>query len=186
MTTKRKRPPIDEEETTKKASKRIKVTEHPQGKSLRGFQWDADNWSCAYDSLLTILLSLYQECSDSWQLELGGQSEILRQIGTLFQNNLNLIPTMTLHEVRDSIRDSLGANVPEIAAKGREMTDIYTVVRHMLKVDDNMVDRQYQCRACEYQSEVQKINQTVWICDAQFWKNNPAKLGTHKGKTIMQ
>ncbi|RDX44312.1 hypothetical protein OH76DRAFT_1303721, partial [Lentinus brumalis] len=31
-----------------------------------GFPWDPVNWSCAYDSLLTILLSVYMECKPAW------------------------------------------------------------------------------------------------------------------------
>ncbi|EIW59632.1 uncharacterized protein TRAVEDRAFT_82829, partial [Trametes versicolor FP-101664 SS1] len=32
-----------------------------------GFKWDNANYSCAYDSLLTILLSVYPECKQQWQ-----------------------------------------------------------------------------------------------------------------------
>ena len=31
--------------------------------TLQGFPWDSVDYSCAYDSLLTILCSVYQECT---------------------------------------------------------------------------------------------------------------------------
>ncbi|EIW51338.1 uncharacterized protein TRAVEDRAFT_77434, partial [Trametes versicolor FP-101664 SS1] len=45
----------------------------PRGKQVHaevnfiGFKWDNANYSCAYDSPLTILLSVYTECKQQWQ-----------------------------------------------------------------------------------------------------------------------
>ncbi|RPD55786.1 hypothetical protein L227DRAFT_477521, partial [Lentinus tigrinus ALCF2SS1-6] len=35
-------------------------------KKFCGFPWDPVNWSCAYDSLLTVLMSVYMECKPIW------------------------------------------------------------------------------------------------------------------------
>ncbi|RDX42046.1 hypothetical protein OH76DRAFT_1297765, partial [Lentinus brumalis] len=58
---------IEAEVSQSKPVKRIKASQPPAGsKSFRGFPWDPINWSCAYDSLLTILLSVYMECQPVW------------------------------------------------------------------------------------------------------------------------
>ncbi|KAI0717654.1 hypothetical protein C8Q72DRAFT_759117, partial [Fomitopsis betulina] len=48
-------------------------TKKPRGEQVHaevnfiGFKWDNANYSCAYDCLLTILLSVYTECKQQWQ-----------------------------------------------------------------------------------------------------------------------
>ncbi|KAI0747731.1 hypothetical protein C8Q80DRAFT_1103340, partial [Daedaleopsis nitida] len=60
--------------TLKEKVRQIKAKPPPTGKIFKGIPWDKDNWSCAYDSMLTILLSVYIECSKTWKTEASPQS----------------------------------------------------------------------------------------------------------------
>ncbi|RPD52742.1 hypothetical protein L227DRAFT_514335, partial [Lentinus tigrinus ALCF2SS1-6] len=55
---------MESEIALQKVNKHIKASLPPKGsKTFLEFPWDPVNWSCAYDSLLTILLLVYTECN---------------------------------------------------------------------------------------------------------------------------
>ncbi|TFK81731.1 hypothetical protein K466DRAFT_451916, partial [Polyporus arcularius HHB13444] len=73
--------------TTKNAKrkvKRIKASQPPAGQSFRGFQWDSVNHSCAYDSILVVLLALYEDCKESWAANVAIQSDTLGFLSDMF------------------------------------------------------------------------------------------------------
>ena len=55
----------EEELAPKSAVKKAKSSQAPPGQQFIGIPWDSVNYSCAYDSLLTILLSVYTECQQN-------------------------------------------------------------------------------------------------------------------------
>ncbi|RDX40337.1 hypothetical protein OH76DRAFT_1366382, partial [Lentinus brumalis] len=58
--------------------KRSKASQPPAGsKSFCGFPWDPVDCSCVYNSLLTILLSVYMECQPVWDRDVYNTSELL-------------------------------------------------------------------------------------------------------------
>ena len=151
---------------------------------MRGFPWDSVNHSCAYDSLLTILLSVYCDNYNMWKAEMSQQSNILSQLGRLFEAATKPRPSMTLIEVRDFIRNMLGSRDSSIGIKGSTPTDICTVVRAMLATEQLLTSHYNKCRACDYNTHAVEQCRVTWICDQSFWKNHPAKLGIYKGKSI--
>ncbi|RDX41447.1 hypothetical protein OH76DRAFT_1302476, partial [Lentinus brumalis] len=61
-----------------KVVKRIKASWPPAvSKSFLRFPWDPINWSCAYDSLLAVLLSVYIECQPVWNKDVYNTSGLL-------------------------------------------------------------------------------------------------------------
>ncbi|KAI0753004.1 hypothetical protein C8Q80DRAFT_1097109 [Daedaleopsis nitida] len=91
----------------------------------KGIPWDKDNWSCAYDSMLTILLSMYIECSKTWKTEASSQSNVFLKLEQVYQQSPCTLPTMTVVQARNHIRDMLGCENPELAARGKTYTDVY-------------------------------------------------------------
>ncbi|KAI0705715.1 hypothetical protein C8Q76DRAFT_591558, partial [Earliella scabrosa] len=71
-----KRKQIEDSEIaqSRRTRKRQKTTISPTGHTMRGFPWDSVNHSCAYDSLLTILLSVYCDNYNMWKAEMSQQS----------------------------------------------------------------------------------------------------------------
>ena len=183
---KRKRDEEVEQTLKKVRAKRIKATKAPQGKTFVGFPWDEENYSCAYDSLLTCLLALYTQCRETWNQTVTAQSQTLRDLGMLFNNTLPEVNRMSLPQARNFFRNLMGARNTELRAKESELTDLYTLVRETLKLDIPVLQRIYRCRTCNYTSDPMTSSKVVWTCDVDFWKANPAKLGTHKGKSVTQ
>ena len=117
---------------------------------MRGFSWDSVNHSCAYDSLLTILLSVYCDNYNMWKAEMSQQSNILSQLGRLFEAATKPRPSMTLIEVRDFMRNMLRSRDSLIGIEGSTPTDICTVVRAMLATEQLLTSHYNKCRACDY------------------------------------
>ena len=63
----------EDEVTPKRAVKKAKSSQYPSGHQFIGIPWDCVNYSCAYDSLLTILLSVYTECQQNWKTVISQQ-----------------------------------------------------------------------------------------------------------------
>lgn len=76
-----------------------------------GFKWDNANYSCAYDSLLTILLSVYTECKQQWQTMVPEQNALLSKLTGHFNGNSDDIVGYTT-TIRQSVRDILHAQDP--------------------------------------------------------------------------
>ena len=150
-TEKRKRQ--DGEETTKKRIvKRIKVGNPPPGKHFYGLAWDNVNHSCAYDSLLTILLSIYTECGDQWRATVPQHNRTLGHLGELFHQAI-FNNQMSLTAVRDQFREMLGGVSSDLGCKGSEPTDIYYLIKTVLAVDEAVI-QYHKCRACDYESDL--------------------------------
>lgn len=182
---KRKRSMEEDEmdNTLKKKVRQIKAMPPPKGKTFIGIPWDKDNWSCAYDSMLTILLSVYTESPDVWRTEASPQSDVLVKLEQVFKQSLATPPTMTVIQARNQIRDMLGCENPELAARGKTYTDLYELAERLLSVDEDILTKTNVCRRCDYKSGENCSSQVMWTCTENAWKNNPEKLGTYKGKT---
>ena len=79
----------------------------------------------------------------------------------------------------------LGRVSPDLGCKGSEPTDIYHLTKTVLAVDGAVL-QYHKCRACDYESEQETSSNVTLTCDEKLWKNHPAKLGTHKGKSVTQ
>ena len=67
----------EDEVISKRAVRKAKSSQAPPGQQFIGIPWDSVNYSCAYDSLLTILLSVYTECQQNWKNVICQQSATL-------------------------------------------------------------------------------------------------------------
>ena len=61
----------------------------------------------------------------------------------------------------------------------------FELPKTVLAVDEAVI-QYHKCRACDYESEQETSNNVTLTCDEKLWKNHPAKLGTHKGKSVTQ
>ena len=85
---------------------------------------------------------------------MGQQSNILSQLGRLFEAATKPRPSMTLIEVRDSIRNMLGSRDSLIGIEGSTPTDICTVVRAMLATEQLLTSHYNKCLACDYNTHL--------------------------------
>ena len=49
--------------------------------TLQGFPWDSVNYSCAYNSLLTILYTVYEDCTEAWKNQVSPSNQRLAMVG---------------------------------------------------------------------------------------------------------
>jgi hypothetical protein len=77
----------------------------------KGFIWDAQNWSCAYDSLFTILLAIWNEDPSSWKKRFKSINKTLQILSLGFKRSNN--NTRDLETVRNTIRHLLHQDNPK-------------------------------------------------------------------------
>ena len=114
------------------------------------------------------------------------QSATLRDLGLLFDQVLCQNSRRTIVHARDQFRIKLGQENADLGPKGSNSTDIYSLTRSTLAINEPILLEYHICRACEYQSVTTKSEKVVWTCHVDFWKTHPTKLGIHKRKSVMQ
>ena len=99
----------------------------------RGFLWDSINYNCAYNSLLTILCSVYEECTLSWKNQVSNSNAKLSMVGQMF--DLIAQKSQTAVEARNQVREAMGLLEPSLGARGSEYTDCYLLAKTLLTPD---------------------------------------------------
>ena len=111
----------------------IYSSQAPPGQQFIGIPWDIVNYSCAYDSLLTIILSVYTECQQNWKTVISQQSATLRDLGLLFDQVLCQNSRRTIVHARDQFRIKLGRENADLGPKGSNPTDIIVLPEALLQ-----------------------------------------------------
>jgi hypothetical protein len=113
----------------------------------KGFIWDAQNWSCAYDSLFTILLAIWNEDPSSWKKRFNSINEILKILSLGFKRSKN--HTTDLETVRNTIRHLLHQDKPEIFPYGQVGIAISDLAHYIMKANEPMTSTCLKCMNCE-------------------------------------
>lgn len=114
------------------------------------------------------------------------QSQILTDLGVLFDGTLPDNRSMTLQRARDTLRNRLAVSHPDLGPRGSKPTDIYLLLENIIKIDIPILQQYYKCRACDYDGPANSKPEAVWICDDYVWKNSPAMSGRYQEKTVTQ
>lgn len=99
---------------------------------MKSWSWDSQNWSCAYDSLLTILRFVWFGSIDFWGEELTSWGPLSAELNSSF-HQLEA-GSIALSEVRSRIRSVLHNVDPMSYPMGRRGTDIHSLARSILGV----------------------------------------------------
>lgn len=142
----------------------------------QGFRWDAANYSCAYDSLFTLLLGLYQEDQVWWNTAFARQNHYLRLLTAQF--NLVRPGSYTLEEARDEVRAELSATDPlQFPLTGRSGTDIYALCRFMLGSISRPLQWTANCSRCNLSTALSDMEQNVlYECTTSVWRRRSNRL----------
>jgi len=117
--------------------------------SPTGLNWDGDNYSCAYDSLITVLFEIWKDNLFSWNVNANFlKSKYLETLGKGFMmvsqgNN-------TLENVRDDIWKLLYAKNKTLFCYGRVGTSLSDLVLEIFKSSVNISHSQEQCTNCDF------------------------------------
>lgn len=128
-----------------------------------GLKWDRENYSCAYDSLFSILKAYYQEADLSSKLQLKMNScPLLQHFWNEIEEVIGL--TKTFEEARDFLRAQLHRhNARDFPLTGTAGTDIYSLCKTML---DNMLPQcswYTKCTRCDFLTVAQKRDPIIYL-----------------------
>lgn len=72
-----------------------------------GMRWNAEDWSCAYDSILTPLFHVVRTCSDDLAGSIATSSDFIASFVFNIRNTVGIADGLQLHPILESLRDSL-------------------------------------------------------------------------------
>jgi hypothetical protein len=116
-----------------------------------GPKWDSTDWSCAYDTVLSVLYTCWNQHQTRWTpLLMGGQWPWLHALVNGFQNIRD--NRETLDSVRDSLRmklHSLNANKFPLGNNGASVID---VLEYVTSSQTSLFQTQTVCVYCNHDS----------------------------------
>jgi Helitron helicase-like domain at N-terminus/PIF1-like helicase len=131
------------------SSRPKKISRHEKiNNILKGFIWDADNYSCAYDALFTILHSIWNQDPLRWKPRFEFINNTMRYLASGFEQEAN--QKITLEYMRDNIRHILHEMRPEMFPYNHNGTDIHDLANVIFQTDAIVSSSYYQCIRCEY------------------------------------
>ena len=135
-----------------------------------GFKWDNENWSCAYDSLLFILHSLFIECPEEVHSKyiVNNYMEIFYQLVQRCKSE-----HLVLEKARDEIRNQLYHNSPTSFPRfGQKLASVVEVCDAILTHSaDTKITQQYSCIVCKWMSPSKMISSTI-IVNPEYYHSN--------------
>ena len=115
-----------------------------------GLEWDGEDYSCAYDTLFTILYDIWVQDPKIW-------TRRLRRIGNEFLTALSKgfrhfeAGEMSLEDVRDGIRSLLHAHSPDEFPWGQVGASVGALASTMLNSQHAVSCSQLRCTSCDYE-----------------------------------
>ena len=176
---KRKR---EDDTNVKPKRRRVRVVAPTGGVEFQGLKWDSVNYSCAYDSLLTILLAVYMESRGCWNETTFEENTLLMALQADFEDILIDPPNKTFTEVRDLLRESIGTTHPDLAARGTRGCDIIKLTEHIMRENDDLLLLKHHCTGCAYQSNEQHLNHVIHYCTRGLWSSHTRRLGRYDNR----
>jgi hypothetical protein len=129
--------------------KRRKISTHHTNdtESPLGLLWDGENYSCAYDALLTILLSIWSQNPSTWKTRFKDMNRIMNVLATGFYRASN--NQGTLESARNKVRHLLHQRNPVLFPYGYAGTPITDMVEQLLRSDNIIASNWLRCVDCE-------------------------------------
>jgi hypothetical protein len=129
----------------------------------KGFIWDPDNYSCAYDAIFTILHSIWMTEPQKWK-------EKLELINNMMKPGFEQesIHQLTLEHVRNNIRHILHKRDPEMFLYNHIGTDIHDLVNILFQTDDVVTSCHYKCIICKHIINIERNTKSSLI----YYGNN--------------
>ena len=133
------------------------VSEHPRA-ALIGLKWDAIDWSCVYDSLLTIMFNTRHDLAGS-KVRLCNQNAISKRM----YDDFNLVASARLpfERMRDGLRDTVCV-ANDLPRCGHTMSYIDAVVDACLQSDVAYAQVLWRCTDCGVEADSRPVTSYVW------------------------
>lgn len=164
----------------KQIIKRRKTTQdggNVLGPANKGLVWDGDTWSCAYDSVLTILFQVYNSHKETWLDEVRDINDYFR-ILTEEWNKISGDNQLThLEDGRRRLQLKLHETKPQhFPMNDSEGTDINDLVQNLFNSSIVPHSVKYRCRKCQRMRSEKKINVPFWFMSRDSDRTVAAEL----------
>jgi hypothetical protein len=173
-TSKKRKTEIDADVKITSKIQRISISVDP-----KGLVWDGVNYSCAYDSLFTVLFDIWKENEFIWNVNARFlKSKYLRLLGSGFlsvsQGN------KTLESVRDEIRKVLHAKDKNAFPYGRVGTSLSQLALEIFSSSTKIALRQDRCTNCDFaKTAIEDRMGCVFLLDFHSTVSTSYTLGRH-------
>jgi hypothetical protein len=94
---------------------------------LQGCTWDPKDWSCAYDTYLTILKFIFVDTPEVWATDISQYSSYMATIHEAFSSDSS--GKVPLNRIRNKLRKSFWAVDPISFPRGTAGTHVYSLVQ---------------------------------------------------------
>jgi len=128
--------------------KRARIVQSPSLASPLGLIWDNQNYSCAYDSLLVIMYSIWQSNSILWSEVFKDMNDHMNMLCDGFTKLSRGITSF--EQVRNRWRSILHNKNPTTYPRGPIGISIDILVSEMLEVINTVSSSQHSCTSCDY------------------------------------
>lgn len=107
-----------------------------------GLPWDERNYSCAYDSIIPILLQIWRDNPNVW----GKRLSIYNELSSLPKDFEDVEKgRMDLKEVRGKIKGALNSKNPVRFPEGMRLVDIHQVLRELFTMKNPFQEKVVKC-----------------------------------------
>jgi hypothetical protein len=132
-----------------------------------GLIWDAENYSCAYDALFTILLSIWSEDPSQWKKHFKDMNATMNLLASGFHRFSENV--QTLETARNKVRRILNQRDPVAFPNGTRGTNIAELTHQMFRSDYAIASYMHKCTVCGGETTAQRDLQTcVLQCHQSF------------------
>jgi hypothetical protein len=141
----------------------------------RGLTWNSKDYSCAYDSLFTVLYNIWIDAPHLWSERYQNLSKSL----TMLTEGFNLVRTksITMEAARDAVRLQLNRFDSTQFPMGTTYTCLSSLTDIMMTNRENRISGKtgLRCEACGFTSDL------LWISECfQLKDTGPLQDGTHE------
>ena len=133
------------------------VSGYPRA-ALIGLKWDAVDWSCAYDTLLTVMFNTRHDFVGS-RVRLSDQNPITKRM----YDDFDLVASARLpfERMRDCLRDTICV-VDDMPRRGPTMSYIDAVIDACLQSDVAYAHVLWRCTDCGVEADPRPVTSYVW------------------------
>ena len=143
-----------------------------------GFIWDNVNYSCAYDSLFSILKNWCDKTGHSNQLIATCDTHYVSDfVHYLDQTRANMLP---LEAARDRVREDLHQTLPESFPYGTVGTSVAELCTELFKEREKYGTWINQCQGCNRQSNMHRVKHMTWYCSRAVYNQSIQRGGTYR------
>ena len=121
---------------------------HSDDQGPSGFIWDETDYSCAYDSLFTILLSIWNRDPIVWKTHFCNINRTLNLLASGFHKHST--GEISLEMARDKVRCILQQRDPVLFPTGTAGVNIHDLIDHMFMMSQPLTSLYIRCLTCNH------------------------------------